>query len=214
MSASLPDPKAPYTISHVPAEVEPAFASLQKGTIHQVPFEAATQSHGRVFLAQMPLYGTLRKPKVALCMRALTEQASIGPIRTKTRASQARSKSHPYLNETTPPNKHRSQAEEEEEIDDMPRAASIERPTGGVGRPRTGGYNLRDTLGWDDKKWDQVKVRTGICMGGSLLTISMQDTMNELTDTHLDWEKTFTQQNESKMKKLKEKVSDESWPAA
>lgn len=48
--------------------------------------------------------------------------------------------------------------EDEESMDDDEEDDKIPKPNGEVGRPGRGGYNLRIALGWEDERYDKVKV--------------------------------------------------------
>lgn len=63
---------------------------------------------------------------------------------------------------TSPGTKDKTSAasNDDEDSTDDEEDGKIPKPSGEVGRPNRGGYNLRVTLGWEDDRYDKVKVST------------------------------------------------------
>lgn len=81
----------------------------------------------------------------------------------------------------------------------------IPKPNGEVGRPDRGGYNLKIALGWEDDRYDKVKVST---MDAHHLLISHrhQAFINNLVDNHLDGKIPLTEQTSANAQTVRDKV--------
>ncbi len=88
---------------------------------------------------------------------------------------------------------------------DVPRL--IPKPRGQVGRPKLGGYNLQETLGWSSRVYESVVVRCHH-LGRTKLTNS-QDLVHKLTKEKLDLSKSFSKQEKKKIVKVCEAVRHE-----
>ena len=53
--------------------------------------------------------------------------------------------------------------------------SKIPKPSGVAGRPKSGGYNLQDKLGWNDTTYERILV--------SLLNVSLQSILKKLTES-------------------------------
>jgi hypothetical protein len=51
-----------------------------------------------------------------------------------------------------------TETEDDDEIGDKTEGSKIAKPPGEAGRKNSGGYNLKEALGWESKRWREFTV--------------------------------------------------------
>lgn len=94
-------------------------------------------------------------------------------------------------------------------------AGKLRKPEGEVGRPGNGGYNLKAAMGWDDRRYEGLRVCFPLvvcqCPYPSLIRV-LQRTVGRLIKDILDGTKPISEQDPAKLRLVRQEVSPETVP--
>lgn len=98
-------------------------------------------------------------------------------------------------------------SEHESEEDGEVSSTKIPKPPGEAGRPQSGGYNLQDKLGWNDKTYESVMVSMSVKAYMKDSDRKLQALVHKMAKTKLNITKSFRGQDKKVIKQICDAVS-------